>query len=255
MPTPADYDAIIARLNWSWDHLQRYKARLVGAQVRYHWTMLPKVKTKSGYYIDIVVDEAAPIPDDVKFIIGDCVHSLRASLDNLIYSLCPPGRGKHAEFVLADTRADWRRWRYRVKCLPYRAFGTLYKLQPFHPQQGPDPKWNALWVLNRLWNDDKHRAPHVAMGVADAASIDAEVPIFPVFCSGPLELDAVVARVWFWTDTEPDLQPHLRFDIAFDEGGPARGGSVYYSLWNLHDIVRQVVALFKHLFTDDPTST
>jgi len=249
-PTVSDLEAIIDRLQWSWDHLQRFKLILVEQGVGYHWTPLPKVKTESYCYIDFVIDEVTPLPDHLKFIIGDCIHSLRASLDNLIYLLCPTD---YAEFPICKTSNQWESNARKIKALPEDPAKVLYDLQPFHPKNGVDPEWNPLWVLDRLWNDDKHRAPHMALGVTDTATIEFGIGggdfIWFVMNTGPLDLGSKICRVWAPIDSEPDLVPHFAFEVAFDDFGPARGGSVYYSLVNLHQRVAEVVERFRPFFT------
>lgn len=72
-------------------------------------------------------------------------------------------------------------------------------LQPFQPHNGPDPEWNKhqLWVLDRLWNDDKHRAPHIASGVTESAYFNSlPLIVHPVHGTGSLELGVKICRVW-----------------------------------------------------------
>jgi hypothetical protein len=246
VPNQADFEAIVDRLKWSWDHLERFKLTMVEEGVHYHWTRAPKTQTQAGQYIDLIVDEATPPPPHLKFVIGDCIHSLRASLDNLIYLLCPTD---FAEFLVCKTSDQWERQKWKIKDLPDKAKDWLHKLQPFQLEGSLHPEANPLWILDRLWNDDKHRAPHIAVGITDEATIDgAGEDIWAIFNTGPLELGSVVARIWVFTDPEPDFVPNFSFDVAFDVLGPARGFTVYPYLAQLHHVVGDIVEGFRLLF-------
>src|ERR1019366_7248381 len=97
MPPVAELEAIIDRLKWSWDHLQKMKFRMLEEGVAYHWMPVTKTDAQGRSYREFVIDQATPLPDGLEFIVGDCIHSLRASLDNLIYTLCPTD---YAEFPI-----------------------------------------------------------------------------------------------------------------------------------------------------------
>ena len=248
MPTVGDLEAVIGRLAWSWKHLKRFKNAVSDRSVGYHWVPLPKVESQSGSYVDYIVDEATRLPDNLQFIIGDCIHSLRASLDNLIYLLCPT---PHAEFMICKTADQWKRDVWKIKSLPKGPCTVLYDLQPFHLKNGGDPELNPLWILNGLWNGDKHRAPHIAHGVTQLARIDtgeSRADIWPIFSTGALDSGSKICRVWIFSEPEPELIPVFSFDIVFDSAGPARGFPVFDTLLNLHHRVRAVVEKFRPFF-------
>jgi hypothetical protein len=248
MPTVEDLERIVDRLKWSWEHLQNYKLALVDAQVGYHWIPVAQTDSQGRRYTEFVVDEATPLPTNAHFIIGDSIHNLRASLDNLIYSLHP---GDRIEFPICLTRNQWRKQAWKIKHLPKGPTEVLFDLQPFQPKHANDPEGCPLWILDRLWNDDKHRAPHLVMGISDAATLHVSPPGWDhaVTClGGPLEIDSVVAKVWWPADRDPGPEANFGFDVAFDALGPARGRSVYYCLVDLHKRVAEIVELFRPFF-------
>lgn len=243
MATNTDLATIIDRLKWSWDHMERLKLAMVQHGVAYHWAAVPHVQTQTGKYIDFVVDGVTPLPDHFKFLIGDCIHSLRASLDNLIYLFCPTDR---SEFLICKTRDHWKRNAWKIKALPKDPYKALYDLQPFNMQDRINPSGHPLVILNDLWNADKHRSPHVATGVTDTAWIDyGDAEIWPIYNSGPLDLGSVIARVWLISEPEPDLIPDFSFDVVFDPLGPGRGWAAYPYLADLHHTVGDIVEVFR----------
>jgi len=248
MPGIGDFEAIIDRLAWSWDHLQTFKIDVAATGMDYHWVPLPKVETQSGTYIDYVIDEATPLPGHLKFVLGDCIHSLRASLDNLVYALCPTD---YAEFPVCKVSDQWPRAKGKIKAINESALTMLYDLQPFQPQSGGGTaERNKLWILDRLWNDDKHRAPHISFATTDEAHLDCpdgEI-IWAIFNSDALELGTKICRVWITPNTEPELITQFALEITFDRFGPIRGSPVYPTLVDLHQFVREIVEDFRPFF-------
>jgi hypothetical protein len=243
-----DLSRVVDRIEWSWQHMQNYKARIAAAQVGYHWKKVESTDAKGIRYAEYVIDEAIPLPNDLGLIVGDAIHSLRACLDNLVYALAP---SRHIEFPVCNSSDLWSNQKWRIKDLPADAQDLIYDHQPFHAEHADDPEGCPLWVLDRLWNDDKHRAPHLVMGISDMSSITMEPPGWYHaigWHGGPLEVGTVVTKVWFFPDTEPEVEAEFGFDIAFEPFGPARGRSVYYCLVDLHKEVTAIVQAFAEFF-------
>jgi hypothetical protein len=107
----------------------------------------------------------------------------------------------------------------------------------------------GMSLLDRLWNDDKHRAPHITRGVTSQSYFDSfPFVIHPIFNSGALQLGSKICRVWFASDLQPALKPTFAFDVAFDPLGPTRGGYVYPTLVDLHDKIGDIVELIRPFF-------
>jgi hypothetical protein len=248
LATKAEFERVLDRLEWSWDHLQRFKLRLLEAGVRYHWMRTEKIDTATGGYVDFVVDKACPIPEDAPFILGDCIHNLRASLDALVYFLCPK---PDATFPICRTKGKWTRSKSKIRPLPKEAQKIVFALQPFRAAPGADAEASPLWILDRLWKDGLHGAPHLVAAVTGPVSVRSEPPgwlhVVQVL-GGPVEVGSVVQRVWLIPGTEPRMEVTFGFDVAFDAMGPARGQSAYHCLAELHEHVAEVVELFRPFF-------
>jgi hypothetical protein len=170
-------------------------------------------------------------PDiDLRLMAGDCLHNLRATLDNAAWALAklkkdPPPAG--TAFVIAKDKDGFQGKRRDLAGLPTAVAKKIEELQPYEvlPEM---PEFNSLWVLNRLWNDDKHRAsPLVIFGgsidQADAGFWGEGLPPGTIFNLGSFKDGDEVAAVPLPPhQPKPEEEPKLAFDIAFSERVPAR---------------------------------
>lgn len=166
----------------------------------------------------------------------------------------------------SPTKKDWpgiagRKLRFR------RDLEATFKaLQPF--VTGKDaPKHEPLWVLEELWNIDKHRYPHLTHASIGARGIRAALkesfpgtdPLpegdEPAFqwtiehAPGPFVDGAELARF-----VEPEavaglhpavyVKTDLVFDVAFDQRPPAYGGLLVPTLWDLQETVHDHIDRF-----------
>lgn len=209
--------------------------------------------------------------------IGDILNNLRGALDNLVWALTVAEYDPPAP--LARLGKDERPW--RTVALPVLreekdwngklashlwgvgpcARARLKQLQPF--SSGADPERHWLWMLNELWNADKHRTVTVVRWLAGLQRIDIRSkpgqPILPdqfnrLFEAGscferepgPFEHDTeTVARFWVKpialhyqmpTNLEVEMKVRQGFDIAFAQGPPGYGNS---ALQLLRDFLKQ----------------
>ncbi len=191
---------------------------------------------------------------------GVIVHLCRSSLDNLIELLTEKHSGAcllDSEFPIFGSAADFRRPSRRGG--PARSSG-FYKIRGISPaaatlveQRQP---YNAtdrladsiLWVLHKLSNIDKHRAPAVVglvgwvMGLTFRSGLTrtATTPLGPV----PFDEGTEFARFDPPPTGEPNMDVGAKFslDIAFD-GGPAAQLDVIPTL-------RQIVAEVDAVLTE-----
>lgn len=197
-----------------------------------------------------------PLPDEFRLILGDCLHNLRAALDALVYELAlwyldiyplPEGRASGLEFpVFGDRVMTTREHRRKIGCIHPDAQAVIKRLQPYN--RGDEFARDPLWVLHRLANVDKHRAPHV---IGNATSTFAHFPDAPTLVSdlqvvmGFLENGAVVAS---YTppvnalDTEVNMDAHLTFGVAFGHRAiPPRQQVITVLRWLLNHVRNRVV--------------
>jgi hypothetical protein len=133
------------------------------------------------------------------------------------------------------------------------------RLQPFN--HGKDAPKKPLAILDELWNIDKHRHLHLALFFVGLHDVKGKGPKFDFRVvkkkpPGPFKGRAEIGKVEAvggpypnWIMLQMDVQPILRFDIAFEQGPPAYGGRVIEVLERLRDTVAAILVKFDSEFT------
>ena len=201
-------------------------------------------------------------PKRLGIIAGDIINNLRAILDNTICALgeahnVPSAKSLYFPITHKD-RAGYDKLikgnnnLRGFKRLPASAIDLIENLQPYHTR--PDPTSNWLYVLNRLWNEDKHRAPALMAGTNRSFSINRATLSGPGgFISpsvGAIEDGAEVLRTAIIPDNpDPEIDVTYTIDIAFDKLGPAKGAVALQTFWAMHSNVEGVIiSQFEPLF-------
>lgn len=199
------------------------------------------------------VKRVAPLPIlEWGIALGDSVHCLRSSLDQLAYSFAQDP-SKRTAYPICLTEKEW------VTEAPSQYWsiipGMLKLIDKTQPYHRAEPKTHPLAILRTLSNFDKHRAiPTIALVPDDPqATVNATAGIERwdtiVFKSGAIyKKGAVIADCKIVAsngDTEPDMDVSVgaAFDIAFDEIPDAN--SIYRRLVSdvLHEIGEYVVKI------------
>lgn len=124
-----------------------------------------------GYEIRLTSVDQTSV-DQFGFPVGDCVHNLRSTLDNLAFALVklrsdPPQAPKDIHFPLYITERDFNKNAKRMleQVRPLVAY-TLGAIQPFQRQGRVQngvsegmPKDDPLVLLHRINVGDKHHVP------------------------------------------------------------------------------------------------
>jgi hypothetical protein len=206
---------------------------------------------KKRFWVEIV---DAPPTDGLGLIVGDCLHSLRAALDNLAFDLATAHFGRRLSSKLAEksmfpifATKDMRKFQDALGGVAPSAQAKIEWLQPYH--RGQWFRNDPLWQLNKLSNIDKHRLPHPAIfataAVSYVASVDAATDeIEPIF--GAIKDRAPIARYpaldSSGAEMEVEFTPAL--SIGFGHTAPKQiyGVSVPQRLREIHHyITRQVL--------------
>ena len=110
---------------------------------------------------EYIVELRPPAPDiRIALIAGDFICCLRSSLDHLAYQLAAtvnPNPSRRICFPIygentLDHQVSFTKSTFGI---PEQAIVTIRSLQPY--QGGDTYKRKYLWILNTLWNIDKHR--------------------------------------------------------------------------------------------------
>jgi hypothetical protein len=114
--------------------------------------------------------ETAPL-DDWGLLVGECVHNLRSALDNLAFALArlrqdPPSNPAAIHFPICQDKSMFDRVRKSLGQMPAEAASLIELFQPFQRNRSDvegTPEKDALVLLQRLNNTDKHRVPSVVL--------------------------------------------------------------------------------------------
>jgi len=196
-----------------------------------------EVDYEAGTYCVRVALEKEP-PIKLSIVCGDFVHCLRSALDYLVCGLAEKvtrrsafpifhNRGDFAERVTLPAKNN-RPGPLTGLDLNGRVFAYVEHAQPYNGPHGV--KHHPLWLLDELWNADKHRAIlTMASSHAYGATLSVQgegiefIGQAAYFYDKPLEDSAEVIRGQFKPITEGEpkmqMQGELPLDVAFGEEG------------------------------------
>ena len=175
---------------------------------------------------------------------GDVIHSLRAALDNLYwgFALIKAGSGNYP----ANARASFPIYKDKVKrgnracwdvdgvklcnAVSDDVATVMKRLQPFNAS---NPETEYLWVLDRLWNDDKHKRifPTVTSVLMSSVfiktmNIVGMVDYGPYMHQpGPIENGSILWGIDLVppAKVELDAEFNVQWQICFPPDGPGKG--------------------------------
>ncbi|MFL5873257.1 MAG: hypothetical protein ACJ75T_07270 [Solirubrobacterales bacterium] len=200
----------------------------------------------------VFVDAPGVAPaDSVSLIAADCVHNLRASLDQIVFSLswaCTGGPLPNevvqgCEFPIFGPRAPKKpELEKRIGAIHPDARSIIKDLQPHHA--GDAFTEEKLWILDQLWNMDKHRTLPLTVFGQQAIEMTPQAltgtATFRV--QGPIRRKTEIIRfAGGRPESYPDPKRAVHLDIAFGKGTPAYGHPVVSFLSELADYLRDEV--------------
>jgi hypothetical protein len=218
-----------------------------------------------------VVNSIDEPPLEWATIVGDVVHNLRSSLDHLVYELSFLGTrgepGDKTAFPCLLTRKSWNSndtQNAKLKGVLERHKRMLYRAQPFYRRRDDVPtdvfdlrRHNALWVLQELSNDDKHRMllpvttcttnlKLLIVGTTDCNLISETPRWNPAIFGRPLSLGAEIISVEI-ESTGPNPDVDVRFTID-SEIALQDGVALIPRLANAASSVREIISRFSYEF-------
>jgi len=126
----------------------------------------------------------------------------------------------------------WDNTKKRIRGLKAPVINVIRALQPFNEVDLFRAQHHRLYLLDQLWNADKHRALVFTLGTSKKLHLGFSRPVDFKFVStkgfakdGPIF--RVVPRGWEAVRAGDLSYPHkLDFRVGFGEGGPYRSGLV-----------------------------
>jgi hypothetical protein len=202
-------------------------------------------------------------------LIGDFIHNLRSALDQLTWALTVLYQGappvpltrdwKRVAFPIFTDRQAYeeitrsgnptpRSGLAKIWGIPDPIRTAIHGLQPFN--SGQDAPRHSLAVLEELWNTDKHRFVNITGALAEIrnVSLDAPDPWLLRWTRGP---GPFVHRTELFRfqyvgagpiPSKPNVKVKLdgTFGVAFEQGPPAYGGELGYTLESLQNVVTAI---------------
>lgn len=215
-------DLARARLAWASEHIKKFdvfcREYFDTTPPRITGTVKPEGETKQ---VSFSV-QLQPFPDKIGFSFCDAIHNMRALCDQLVTALGlhegVPGAEKLAMPVcIADVlkpglepNQTFAHFSKKWKKLSPNALNTIEAIQPYKPHPTPAGDLvgtdHPLYVLNFLWNEDKHRIP---------LEIDAHVQqSIHLGADGPT---TVCGNILFRSTGIEDGEPFFEVSIPIDE--------------------------------------
>ncbi|PKB58314.1 MAG: hypothetical protein BZY83_07830 [SAR202 cluster bacterium Casp-Chloro-G2] len=218
------------------------------------YKVITKIKPRvNDDWLEIHIEIIKDTPRSLGFIFAECIHNLRSVVDNVIWQLGQkhgtPDRISfpvtvHCKYftpLLTDKTNT-------LSLLPTKALKVIEELQPYH--RG-NPQDHPLWILNRLWNDDKHRTPVVVATISNDTVLDVQAGGIGQWF-GPMSLDhdfqLMGVAIPKYVKIDPEL--HFTHEVILKINGQVAGGTnARELLLKLHDFVRdEIVEKFKPFF-------
>jgi hypothetical protein len=162
-------------------------------------------------------------PPAIRFAIGDVVHNLRATLDNLVWGI---GQVFKADNNLGlefhDSESSFRDcYLPKISKLPDPIRDWITSIQPY--QTG---HYIVLFHrLHNLWNRDKHRTPTVIGTAGETSTLGYSGDTTPLKemtfyrVSGQKDQQQLASAIVPW-ERRSEFKPEFTLLVAFDPAGP-----------------------------------
>ncbi|MDQ5874636.1 MAG: hypothetical protein M3526_04550 [Actinomycetota bacterium] len=200
-----------------------------------------------------------PLPvEDLGVLIGEFVHNLRSSLDQLAWQLSiragndpPPAGTEFPVFIDCDKFVTSGRHKIRGLSVDDRLW--IEEIQPYHYGDS-----HPLWVLHDLSVRDKHRyalrtALEVQWPIMEPPETKDLFVLDETYPSGlPPYYEGDVIALYKVRQTGPDpklnVKTHFTLNVLLDEGGATKGEGLFKTLLQLEEAVREIVKSFEPRF-------
>jgi hypothetical protein len=189
------------------------------------------------YALRFDVRERPPI--ELSLLLGEFVHQARATLDNAVCAIADKhGAAKERTAMPVCLKADdWakRGTQNRIAAVPQAARAAIQELQPYNARDDFFARHHRLYLLDELWNADKHRTLILTLGTSMSLHMDFSRPV--IFLSTDVkgydrdsDIFRVVPNGWIARGPSDLKYNHrLAFRVGFGAGGPYQSGIVVAS--------------------------
>jgi hypothetical protein len=203
---------------------------------------------QTEYVYRFVINAQPPL--DILIPLGEALYQMRSSLDHLALGMNAKGNGRflttmeyESQFPIRKSRNAFqdRSPQKAIRWMTPDAKRAVKGLQPFNGRHMPG---HELWVLDKLFNIDKHRHLTVT-GVALAWwGLPAQRVGYEWIPAQrrAMKTGAEIGRFVFDNPVkEVDVNPEFGFGVAFQKTGPARAAPVVPELRQILRFVQNTV--------------
>ena len=210
------------------------------------YTLREKPQAESGKKI-LSIEPLESVPSHFQLLIGDFVHNLRSAVDLLAFDLAWTGsRGPMRRLVAENSEFPvfWKRapreseLRQRIGAIDPAAQTIIKSLQPHNRPMGYAT--DELWMLDQLWNFDKHRGLPLTLLAVVSYGIGRPGESFLIeslemIGGGPVSRETDLLR--YSIQGNVDVKRIPKVGIAFGQGTPTPGVAVLPLLTSIKDYV------------------
>lgn len=207
------------RLDRALYHMQCLESEVSRWLEKRPYRVINEFEAESGKKV-VRIEVLEPPPAHFSLIVGDCVHNLRSTLDNLIYELAiargQPSRKVEETLmfpIFRNAKEFTAKGKYRVRGIAPEAQAIIERLQPYN--RGYPYSFDPLWTLHELSRRDKHRLPNLILLtpkiITEYSARGGLISDISWIVSGPIEGSAVVARY------RPVNNPEAEMDVQLDD--------------------------------------
>ena len=168
--------------------------------------------TEQPIKIRYFVDRLEPIPPRWSVIVGDLIHNARSAIDNAAWTLMCAEKGvafAQRNAYSVSYPIHWTIDKFRRSFMAQNLSGArrlaITEMQPYEREM-EHPERDALWVLNKLSNIDKHQAFHIVTFIGMDSTVRTDPPLsegeIRFVTKGPL---SVGVEIMEFTATRPLL--------------------------------------------------
>ncbi len=224
-------------------HLKSLDVQLKAFQKENPYTITREDDLKTQRHI--LKTKLAEVPDDITLAVGDALYCMRASLDQLVWSLAKRCGGlvnpSHTQFPNMEVNnSRWRKvFDTQTRGVPDLAIEAIRSLQPYH--RGVAFKAHLLWRLHALCNTDKHRripanGSEMTLWFPRAIKELVTIETFD---------DYGITSVPLAMKDKLQFHPRITFQVNFGWGDAATDpdsvSETSKDFWEMHDFIRDTV--------------
>jgi len=228
------FEDVRARLNWAVQRIESIPDEFCKLQEGDAYQIIIEPHTPGMVLLRYKL--LRPLPSGIPFLVGDAIHNLRASLDNLAIEIVTLSGGSPTKQTGFPVGEDRQRTIAAIEAEMERTPTDIVAIIADIIQPYPGGKGAAIYALHKLDILDKHYQPANSVrmsGIRFSGSHDGLIfKRFEVLNQNPEMEVMVIPEAWH---LDGEIEP--AFAIFFDKGQPFEGHPVVETLQGLSQTI------------------